>query len=85
MTKAVIERVLEAEMATHLGYEEHDLAVKPGGDDRTGRGRRTLKGEFGEVEIATPVDRRATSEDGTSGRGRFRWPVGQQGPVDVRV
>jgi len=38
LTKALMELALEAEMATHLGYEKHDPAVKP--DDNCERWRR---------------------------------------------
>src|SRR2546423_14580797 len=62
LTKALMERALEAEMATHLGYEKHDPAVKTSGNRRNGKSKKTLKGEFGEIAIATPRDREATFE-----------------------
>jgi len=62
LTKALMERALEAEMATHLGYEKHEPGAKPDGNRRNGKSKKTLKGEFGEVEITTPRDREATFE-----------------------
>jgi putative transposase len=62
LTKALMERALEAEMASHLGYQKHDPAVKSSGNRRNGKSKKTLKGEFGEIEITTPRDRDATFE-----------------------
>ena len=62
LTKAVLERALEAEMSDHLGYEKHDPAGQHQGNPRNGKSRKTLKGEFGELELETPRDRRATFE-----------------------
>jgi putative transposase len=72
LTKALMERALEAEMATHLGYEKHDPAAKPGGNRRNGKSKKTLKGEFGEIEIATPRDREATFEPRMIPKGQTR-------------
>jgi len=62
LTKALMERALEAEMATHLGYEKHDLEATPNGNRRNGKSKKTLKGELGEIEVITPRDREATFE-----------------------
>ena len=72
LTKALMERALEAEMATHLGYEKHDPAAKPNGNRRNGKSKKTLKGEFGEIEIATPRDREATFEPRIVQKGQTR-------------
>src|SRR5664279_2748618 len=47
LTKALMERALEAEMATHLGYERHAQEAKPNGNRRNGKSKKTLKGDFG--------------------------------------
>jgi putative transposase len=62
LTKAVLERALEAEMSEHLGYEKHDPAGYQSGNSRNGKSRKKLKGEFGEVELETPRDRAGTFE-----------------------
>ena len=62
LTKALMERALEAEMTTHLGYEKHESAVKASENRRNGKSKKTLKREFGEIEISTPRDREATFE-----------------------
>ena len=72
LTKALMERALEAEMATHLGYEKHDPAVKPSDNRRNGTSKKTIKGDFGEVEITTPRDREASFEPRIIPKGQTR-------------
>jgi putative transposase len=67
-----MERALEAEMATHLGYEKSDPIEKPDGNRRNGKSKKTLKGDFGEMEIVTPRDREATFEPRLIGKGETR-------------
>jgi putative transposase len=62
LTKALMERALDAELAHHLGYEKHDPAGYNSGNSRNGSTPKTVKGEFGEVKIETPRDRNATFE-----------------------
>ena len=57
LTKAILERALEAEMTDHLGYEKHDRAGHRRGNTRNGK---TMKGEFGELGLETPRDCKAT-------------------------
>jgi putative transposase len=72
LTKALMERALEAEMATHLGYEKHGPGEKKNDNRRNGKSRKTLKGDFGEIEIVTPRDREATFEPRIIGKGQTR-------------
>src|SRR6266849_6739967 len=60
LTKAILERALEAEMTDHLGYEKHDPAGHHRGNTRNGKSPKTLQGDFGELELETPRDRKAT-------------------------
>ncbi|MCU1327389.1 MAG: transposase [Bryobacterales bacterium] len=62
ITKAVAERAMRGEMNAHLGYEKHDPAGNNSGNSRNGVMRKTLKGDFGEVEIETPRDRNGEFE-----------------------
>ncbi len=55
--QSLLERALQAEMTDHLGYEKHDPAGHHRGNTRNGKGQKTLKGEFGELELETPRDR----------------------------
>ena len=62
LTKALLERALNAELTNHLGYEKHDPAGHNSGNSRNGKSRKTLKGDFGEIELETPRDRNGTYE-----------------------
>jgi putative transposase len=62
LTKALIERAMNAELSHHLGYEKHDPAGYNNGNSRNGTSPKTVKGEFGEVVLDTPRDRNATFE-----------------------
>ena len=57
LTGALVERMLEAEITDHLGYEKHDPAGRGTGNSRNGRTKKTLKTERGEVDIEVPRDR----------------------------
>ena len=57
LTKAILERALQAEMTDHLGYEKHDPTGHHRGNTRNGKSQKTLKGDFGELELETPRDR----------------------------
>jgi putative transposase len=62
LTKKLVEGALGAEMTHHLGYEKHDAAGQGTGNSRNGVGPKTLKGDFGEVEIEVPRDRKGSFE-----------------------
>ena len=46
LTKAILERALQAELTDHLGFEKHDPAGHHSGNSRNGIGRKALKGRF---------------------------------------
>jgi putative transposase len=60
--KAVLERALNAELTHHLGYERHDPAGNNSGNSRNGTSSKTVKGDFGELELDVPRDRTSTFE-----------------------
>jgi putative transposase len=60
--KAVLERALNAELTHHLGYEKHDPAGHNSGNSRNGTSGKTVKGEFGQLELEVPRDRAGTFE-----------------------
>src|SRR6201998_502470 len=62
LTKALVERGMNAELTHHLGYEKHEPAGHLSGNSRNGTSRKTLKGDFGEAEIEVPRDRNGTFE-----------------------
>lgn len=60
LLKTAIETTLSAELSEHLGYDKHQ--PKPTGNARNGYSPKTLKSQYGEVEIATPRDREGSFE-----------------------
>ncbi|HEU5374195.1 MAG TPA: transposase [Ktedonobacteraceae bacterium] len=61
LSAALIERCLQAELSTHLGYEKNQRAEAARPNHRNGYSRKTLKSDAGEVEIAIPRDREGGS------------------------
>jgi putative transposase len=51
LTKAVLERALEAEMTDHLGYESGDPAGRGTGNSRNGGTSKTVSTRNGPVEM----------------------------------
>ena len=62
ITKAVLERALQGELTEHLGYAKGDVAEKKTDNARNGSTSKSLKGEFGEIELETPRDRQGEFE-----------------------
>ena len=62
LLKITVEASLNAEMDAHLGYARHALEGYNTGNSRNGFNHKTLKGDHGEVEIATPRDRSGNFE-----------------------
>jgi putative transposase len=73
LTKAVLERALNAELTHHLGYEKHDPAGRNSGNSRNGTSSKTVKGEFGEIVVETPRDRNASFEPQILGKHQTRF------------
>ena len=57
-----LEKMLEAEMDEHLGYERNSVLGNNSGNSRNGYGKKTVKSEWGESEINVPRDRNGTFE-----------------------
>lgn len=62
LTRALIERAMNAELTHHLGYEKHAPAGRGSGNSRNGVTRKKVQGDFGAVEIKVPRDRSGTFE-----------------------
>jgi transposase-like protein len=62
MTKAVLERALQAEMVDHLGYDRGDPAGAGTGNSRNGSSRKTVSTVQGPVTISVPRDRNGAFE-----------------------
>jgi transposase-like protein len=62
VTRAVLERALDAEMTEHLGYEKHDPAGRGSGNSRNGTSSKTVLTDVGAVTVAVPRDRNGQFE-----------------------
>jgi putative transposase len=73
LTKALVERALEAELTDHLGHAKHDPVTHPSGNTRNGKSKKTLKGDFGELPIDIPRDRQGNFEPQLVPKHQTRW------------
>jgi len=73
LTKALLERAMQAEMSEHLGYDKHDPAGNNSGNSRNGKTTKTLKGDFGEMPLETPRDRSGSFEPKIVAKGQTRF------------
>src|SRR5215208_1929922 len=73
LTKALLERAMNAELTEHLGYGKHDPAGYNSGNSRNGTTKKKLKGDFGEMELETPRDREGTFEPKIVSKGQTRF------------
>ena len=73
LTKAVLERALQAEMTHHLGHEKHGSLITKGGNARNGTSAKTLKGDFGNMPIAVPRDRDGSFDPAIVPKGQTRF------------
>jgi len=58
LIKQTLEAFLELEMEEHLGYPQYAAEGRGSGKSRNGSTGKTVRGDFGEVEIETPRDRK---------------------------
>lgn len=73
LTRKLVERALEAEMAEHLGHARNEAVANPAGNTRNGKSKKTLKGEFGELPIEIPRDRHGSLEPQIIPKHQTRW------------
>jgi len=73
LTKALLERALEAELTEHLGHEKHGSIATKGGNARNGKSAKTIKGEFGKLPIEVPRDRDSSFEPVIIPKGQTRF------------
>jgi len=62
LTKRLVERTLEAELTDHLGYEPHESKGHGTGNNRNGKGEKTVQSETGAIDIKVPRDRNGSFE-----------------------
>jgi putative transposase len=73
LQKRLLEKAMGAELTVHLGYDKHDSAGKNSGNSRNGTSPKTLKGEFGHLELETPRDRNGSFEPQIVAKGQRRF------------
>src|ERR1035438_9940457 len=64
---------MSAELSGHLGFAKHDPAGHNSGNTRNGVMKKTLKGDFGEMELETPRDRKGTFAPKIVAKGQTRF------------
>jgi putative transposase len=73
LTKRLLERAMQAELTEHLGYEKHAPNGKNSGNSRNGCYKKTITGDFGNLEVTTPRDRNSTFEPVILPKGETRF------------
>jgi transposase-like protein len=62
LSKALIERAMQAELTEQIGYEKSESDEKPIGNRRNGKSSKTLRTDQGPMEINVPRDRDGRGE-----------------------
>lgn len=73
LTKRLLEKAMQAEITEHLGYEKHAPSGKNSGNSRNGGYKKTITGEFGNIDIIAPRDRNSTFEPVILPKGATRF------------
>lgn len=73
LTKKLLERAMQAEITEHLGYEKNAPSGKNSGNSRNGIYKKSIKGEFGNLDVAVPRDRNASFEPIILPKGESRF------------
>ena len=73
LTKALLERAMNAELTHHLGYEKGQTEGRGSGNNRNGKSRKRVQGDFGSIEIAVPRDRNGSFEPQILPKHERRW------------
>lgn len=58
----LLEQLLQKEMDEHLGYEKNSVVGDNSGNSRNGRSKKTLKSNYGLIELEVPRDRNGDYE-----------------------
>jgi transposase-like protein len=73
LTKMLVERALEVEMAEHLGHNKSESVTNATGNTRNGYSTKTLQGDFGELPLDIPRDRQGSFEPQMVAKHQTRW------------
>ncbi len=72
LTKAIVERALQAALAALHGHK-HAAVANESGNTRNGSSAKTLKGDFGALPIEIPRDRDGSFEPQLIAKHQSRW------------
>jgi putative transposase len=72
LTKRLVERALEGELTSHLGYEKHAAEGRKTGNSRNGTTAKSVLTGAGELEIEVPRDRNSEFEPQLVKKGQRR-------------
>jgi transposase-like protein len=56
LTKALVQRTMEAELTEHPGYEKHDQREKPQRNRRNGKSVKALRSSRGPMTVEVPPE-----------------------------
>jgi transposase-like protein len=73
LSKALIERAMEAELTEQLGYEKSDPAEKPTTNRRNGKTTKQLRTDEGPMGIEVPRDREGNFEPAIVPKHQREW------------
>ena len=73
LTKALVERAMQAELTHHLGYEKHAPEGDHTGNSRNGSFPKTIKGKRGQLQIDVPRDRAGEYQPQLIKKGQTRF------------
>ena len=73
LTKALLERAMNAELTEHVGYEKHGPVGNNSGNSRNGSSKKKLKGDLGEIDLETPRDRNGSLEPRIIAKNQTRF------------
>ena len=62
ITKRLLERMLSAELATHLGYEKNQVSKEKEGNSRNGHSSKTVLTKDDKIQLDIPRDRKGSFE-----------------------
>ena len=73
LTRRLLNRALEAELAAHLGYEAGEAPPGGAGNARNGKPGKTILTDQGPLRIRSPRDRKGTFEPEIVKKRQTRW------------
>ena len=72
LTKSLLEKAMQRELTHQLGYAKSTKNISDG-NSRNGSSKKTIKGDFGELEISIPRDRKSEFQPKIIQKNQTRW------------